>query len=101
MRSPRHREIADGNVRYRSRPPTANRSSAAAGCTRRCVVKTPQGARKMTLHWIMCLADGRHTLLDIADRSGTAFETVRAVADILVARDAIMETEGDDSCGCS
>ena len=39
------------------------------------------------------LADGRHDLLAIAERSGLAFATVRAAADALVAAELLREVE--------
>jgi aminopeptidase-like protein len=36
---------------------------------------------QMTLLWVLNLADGRHTLLDIAERAGLPFSAVRAAAD--------------------
>ena len=34
--------------------------------------------------WVLNLSDARHSLLDIAERSGLTFDTVRAAADALV-----------------
>jgi hypothetical protein len=39
----------------------------------------------MTLLWVLNLADGRHTLLDMAERAGQPFAAVRAAADAAVA----------------
>jgi aminopeptidase-like protein len=38
---------------------------------------------QMTLLWILNLSDGSHSLLDIAERSGTRFEAVVAAANAL------------------
>ena len=37
----------------------------------------------MALLWVLNFSDGRHTLLDIAERSGLAFSTIRRAADAL------------------
>ena len=37
----------------------------------------------MTLLWVLNLSDGSHSLLDIAERSGTRFEAVVAAANAL------------------
>jgi aminopeptidase-like protein len=34
--------------------------------------------------WVLNLADGRHTLLDVADRAGLSFTTIKSAADALV-----------------
>jgi aminopeptidase-like protein len=44
---------------------------------------------QMALLWVLNLADGRHSLLDIADRAAVPFATVRAVADALVAAELL------------
>jgi len=33
--------------------------------------------------WVLNLSDGRHSLLDIAERAGLRFEAVRIAADLL------------------
>jgi aminopeptidase-like protein len=38
----------------------------------------------MTLLWVLNLADGKHTLLDMAERSGCPFDDIRAAADALI-----------------
>ncbi len=37
----------------------------------------------MALLWVLNLSDGRHSLLDIADRAGMPFALVRHAADAL------------------
>lgn len=39
-----------------------------------------RGFDQMTLLWLLNLADGRHTLLDVAERAGRPFREVRAAA---------------------
>ena len=40
-------------------------------------------AEQLAMLWVLSLSDGRHSLLDISERSGFDFELVRSVADIL------------------
>jgi aminopeptidase-like protein len=47
--------------------------------------------REAALLWVLNLSDGRHTLLDIADRSGLPFAAVRAAATALVEADLLRE----------
>ena len=42
------------------------------------------GAEEMALLWVLNLSDGRHSLLDIAEKSGLAFESIKRAADRLV-----------------
>jgi aminopeptidase-like protein len=42
------------------------------------------GQRDLALLWLLNLCDGRHSLLDIAERSGLTFGTIAASADDLV-----------------
>ncbi|HYI83231.1 MAG TPA: DUF4910 domain-containing protein [Acetobacteraceae bacterium] len=44
-----------------------------------------RGFGQMTLLWVLNLADGRHTLLDMAERAGQPFAAVRAAADAAMA----------------
>ncbi len=46
---------------------------------------TERGYDQMTLLWVLNLADGRHTLLDMAERAGQPFAAVRAAADAAIA----------------
>jgi aminopeptidase-like protein len=41
-------------------------------------------AREMALLWVLNLADGEHSLLDISDRSGIPYDTVRVAATALL-----------------
>jgi aminopeptidase-like protein len=38
---------------------------------------------QLALLWVLNLSDGQHTLLDIAERSGMSFRSIRAAADLL------------------
>jgi aminopeptidase-like protein len=56
----------------------------------------PDGpAKSMALLWVLNLADGDHTLLDIAERSGMAFQTVADAASLLVDHD-LLSYQRDD-----
>ena len=53
------------------------------GCTARSVAPDA-GVDQMAMLWVLNLSDGTHTLLDIAERAGLPFATVRAAADALL-----------------
>jgi aminopeptidase-like protein len=42
------------------------------------------GVDELALLWVLNLSDGKHSLLDIAERSGCAFNTIRCAADVLL-----------------
>ena len=44
--------------------------------------------------WLLSYADGRHSLLDIAERSGLPFQSIRAAAEALAAHDLLAEKGG-------
>jgi len=43
----------------------------------------------MALLWVLNLADGHHSLLDIAERAGVPFAKIRMAADALVAAELL------------
>jgi len=49
------------------------------------------GLNELALLWTLNLADGQHSLLDIAERSGFAFDVIKRVADALIETDLLKE----------
>ena len=43
----------------------------------------------MALLWVLNFADGRHSLLDVAERAGLPFATIRVAADALLAAELL------------
>lgn len=50
------------------------------------------GIDETAVLWVLNLSDGNHTLLDIAERSGVSFATIRNAANELLARDLLRES---------
>jgi len=50
--------------------------------------------RELAMLWVLNLSDGHHTLLDIAERSGLAFELLKDAADRLLAVKLLRECAG-------
>ncbi|TPE48435.1 DUF4910 domain-containing protein [Amaricoccus solimangrovi] len=50
--------------------------------------------RQMAMLWVLNLSDGRHSLLDIAERAGLPFELVADVAETLQAHDLLAPAAG-------
>lgn len=48
---------------------------------------------QLAMLWVLNLSDGRHTLLDIAERSGLSFSSIAATAAILADRDLLAEVD--------
>jgi aminopeptidase-like protein len=49
----------------------------------RTIGGTNAGVSELAMLWVLNLSDGRHSLLDIAERSACPFDSVRAAADVL------------------
>jgi aminopeptidase-like protein len=52
-------------------------------------------AREMALLWVLNLSDGLHSLLDVAERSGMPFDSVKEAADLLVRNGLLQERSVD------
>ncbi len=58
--------------------------------------KSPPG-HEMALLWVLNFSDGRHTLLDIANRSGLPFSTIRAASEALIGAGLLGPVDGTES----
>jgi aminopeptidase-like protein len=76
--------VIEGNAVYLSRNPKGEPQLGRRG------LYAPIGGQRtatydqMALLWVANLADGRHSLLDIAERAGIPFAKIRAAADALI-----------------
>src|SRR6185503_8455614 len=52
-----------------------------------------QGSEQLALLWVLNLSDGRHSLLDIAERAGLPFDRIRRAADMLAAKGLMTRDE--------
>jgi aminopeptidase-like protein len=77
-------EIVEGDVTYRSLNPKGEPQLG-----RRGLYKPISGQKdanedgQMALLWTLNLADGRHSLFEMAERSGLPFSAIKAAADML------------------
>jgi aminopeptidase-like protein len=76
--------VIEGEAVYRSRNPKGEPQLG-----RRGLYSTMGGGREenydqQTLLWVLNLADGRHSLLDMAERANLPFRNIRAAADALL-----------------
>jgi aminopeptidase-like protein len=81
--------VIDGDALYRSRNSKGEPQLGRRGLYRTMGGLSDAGHDEMALLWVLNLADGRHSLLDMAERSGLAFAKIRSAADALIAADLL------------
>jgi len=55
---------------------------------------------QLAMLWVLNQSDGRHTLLDIADRAGMRFDLMASTAEVLEDHGLLKESAGDGEDGC-
>jgi aminopeptidase-like protein len=81
--------VIEGDAVYRSRNPKGEPQLARHGLYPVMGIHRSASYDQMALLWVLNLADGHHSLLDMAERAGVPFSTIRAAADALVAADLL------------
>jgi aminopeptidase-like protein len=76
--------VIEGDSVYRSRNPKGEPQLGRRGLYAAMGGQRSADYDQMALLWVLNLADGRHSLLDVAERAGMSFGTIRAAADALV-----------------
>jgi len=77
-------QVIDGDVTYRSCNAKGEPQLGRRGLWGGLGGLRSAGYDQMALLWVLNLADGQHSLLDMAERSGLPFSSIRAAADALV-----------------
>ncbi len=77
--------VLDANRTYRNLCPRGEPQLGRRGLYRSLGGGLDAASREMAMLWVLNLSDGRGSLLDIAERSGLPFTTIRAAADALLA----------------
>ena len=75
-------DVLEGNRRYRSLAPDGEPQLGRRGLYR-ALGGTDIPGLQMAMLWVLNLADGAHSLLDVAERAAVPFRAVRAAADLL------------------
>jgi aminopeptidase-like protein len=75
-------DVLDGNRRYRNLAPDGEPQLGKRGLYR-AMGGTNIPNLQFAMLWVLNLSDGKHTLLDIAERAGMDFFTLRVAADLL------------------
>ena len=81
--------VIEGDAVYHSRNPKGEPQLGRRGLYGALGGQRAAGYNQMALLWVLNLADGRHSLLDVAERAGLSFATIRAAADALVAAELL------------
>jgi aminopeptidase-like protein len=76
-------DVLEHNVTYVSRNPKCEPQLGKRGLYRALGGELDRASREMAMLWVLNQADGKRSLLDVADRAGLRFEHVRAAADVL------------------
>jgi aminopeptidase-like protein len=83
-------EILEGNRCYQNLFPYGEPQLGKRGVYRE--MGDADQIKQLAMLWVLSLADGRHSLLDIAERSGVEFELIRSVTDLLANCGILEET---------
>jgi len=75
--------LLEGNVIYANQNPKCEPQLGKRGLYRK-IGGVEGGVDELALLWVLNLSDGKHSLLDIAERSGYAFDIVKRAADTLL-----------------
>lgn len=75
--------LLEGNVIYANQNPKCEPQLGKRGLYRK-MGGVEGGVDELALLWVLNLSDGTHSLLDIAERSGCAFDTIKRAADTLL-----------------
>jgi aminopeptidase-like protein len=81
--------VIEGDRVYRSRNPKGEPQLGRRGLYATMGGQREASYNQMALLWVLNLADGHHSLLDIAERAEVPFATIRAAADALLAADLL------------
>ncbi len=84
-------EVLEANAVYRSENPKCEPQLGKRGLYRSTGGMAEAGVDELALLWVLNMSDGRHSLLDIAERSGNAFAGIRRAADLLVGHELLTE----------
>jgi aminopeptidase-like protein len=79
--------VLEGNATYVNTQPRGEPQLGRRGLYR---ATGGPGPSEMALLWVLNQSDGRHTLLEIAERACLPFAQVRAAADALLANDLLV-----------
>ena len=86
-------DVLEGDGRFQSLSPYGEPQLGRRGIYRAMGGEADPETLSMAMLWLLQLADGRHTLVDVAQRSGLEFAVVRAAATLLERHELIRECD--------
>lgn len=84
--------ILEGNAVYINKQPFCEPQLGRRGLYEKTSAQRNINNRDLAMLWVLNLCDGEHSLLDIAERSGLDFASIRAAASDLLDADILEET---------
>ena len=83
--------VLEGNATYLNLNPACEPQLGRRGLYRTVGGRKDESVSELALLWVLNLSDSQHSLLDIVERSGLEFRTVRAAADALLGAGLLRE----------
>jgi aminopeptidase-like protein len=85
-------QVIEENTHYRSLNPACEPQLGKRGLYKAISGTDNRKSREMAMLWVLNLSDGEHSLLDIAQRSGIAFEIIADTARLLTEHQLLAES---------
>jgi len=85
-------DVLEGNLRYVNQNPKCEPQLGKRGLYRAVGGALDAASREMAMLWVLNLSDGRHTLLDVAERAALPFAAVRDAATALAEHGLLQRT---------
>ena len=84
-------QILENNKTYLNQNPKCEPRLGKRGLYRAIGGQAEEAINELAILWVLNLADGEHTLLDMAQRSGMAFDVINKAAISLLKHDLLKE----------
>lgn len=85
-------DVLEHNKTYRNRNPRCEPQLGRRGLYQAIGGDSEAAKKQLAMLWVLNLSDGRHSLLDIAERAGYDFGTVKAIANTLLQHGLLEES---------
>jgi aminopeptidase-like protein len=82
-------DVLEHNVTYRNLNPKCEPQLGRRGLYQAIGGDSESARKQLAMLWVLNLSDGRHSLLDIAERAGYDFGAIKAIANTLLAHDLL------------
>jgi len=84
-------DVLENNRSYLNQNPYCEPQLGKHGLYKAMGGQLESKGREMAMLWVCNLSDGNHSLMDVAERSGLPFGTIKSVADLLAASGLLKE----------